>query len=221
MMPQAERSFDLKPRISDSAVRVEILRNGECIFTTDACSDEESALDAARTWLNWYERVSTGADSIYYILAIPVTWAGPPPGSHAYSGLHFKVGRTNNIQRRLQNLRTGTSDELIVHALEPGNSELEQARHKQFQEDRRQGEWFAASPALCRHVLDVWRRHGVLPPEHQHKLLELSERIRAYRAMRRALGAAPDMVNPSLNEPWSGTVFLDLMYRKLTNSAEK
>jgi hypothetical protein len=33
--------------------------------------------------------------------------------------------------------------------------------------------------------------------------------------MRQALGGAPDMVNPSLNERWQGKVFIDLVYTKL------
>lgn len=194
----------------------DVLANGERIFTTDVFPDENVALESARSWLYWRDNVAKGAESIYYILAIPITWPGPA-SQHPYSGLHFKVGRTNDIRRRLQNLRTGTSDELIVHALEPGNAEIEQLRHEQFRRDRRHGEWFAASPELCRHVMSVWQRHRMLPPEHQQKLAALPDRIRIYRSMREALGSAPDMVNPSLSEPWSGSVFLDLVYRKLSD----
>jgi hypothetical protein len=46
-------------------------------------------------------------------------------------------------------------------------------------------------------------------------MLRLPDRIHAYRVARHALGSAPDMVNPSINEPWRGKVFVDLVYSSL------
>lgn len=35
----------------------------------------------------------------------------------------MKIGRSNNVLKRLSNLQTGTFGQLILHALEPGGSE--------------------------------------------------------------------------------------------------
>jgi len=43
----------------------------------------------------------------------------------------------------------------------------------------------------------------------------LMARIHAYQIMRNVLGRPPDMVNPSISEPWHGSVFLDLVYTRL------
>jgi hypothetical protein len=182
------------------------------IYCTDEYPDPNDAVAAAQSWLNWFNNVPLGsADSIYYILAIPETWPGPPPNAHRYSGLHVKIGKAKDVRKRLRNLQTGTSSQLIVHALEPGSHELEQVRHKQFESDRRQGEWFACSPALMQHMFSIWYRNRVLPPEHQTEILMLQDRIDILKGIRGTLGP-PDMINPSLNEEWHGRVFLDLVY---------
>ncbi len=116
--------------------------------------------------------------------------------------------------KRLQNLRTGTSDDLIIDALEPGDALIEVERHRQFASDRRKGEWFAASPVLCRHVFETWKKYRILPPEHQRKVLSFVERSDIYSRLRTS-GFKFDMINPSLNEPWFGSVFVDLVYTSL------
>ncbi|MGO9586864.1 MAG: GIY-YIG nuclease family protein [Limisphaerales bacterium] len=143
-----------------------------------------------------------------------MVWPGPPPRGHRYSGLHFKIGRTTDVLKRLQNLRTGTSDDLIIDALEPGDALIEVERHRQFASDRRKGEWFAASPVLCRHVFETWKKYRILPPEHQRKVLSFVERSDIYSRLRTS-GFKFDMINPSLNEPWFGSVFVDLVYTSL------
>jgi len=35
------------------------------------------------------------------------------------------------------------------------------------------------------------------------------------KSTRKVFGGTPDMINPSLNEPWAGKVFLDLTQSKL------
>lgn len=58
----------------------------------------------------------------------------------------------------------------------------------------------------------------MLPPKHQHKLLEITDRVRAYRQMREIIGGTPDTVPPSLHEDWYGTTFVDLVYSSLAKS---
>lgn len=201
---------------------VDVLMDGEeRQYSTDPHDDRDAAVREAERWIHWYEHVSSGlVESIYYIVAIPDTWAGPRPGAHSLSGLQMKIGRSKNVEKRLGDLQTGAVGQLVIHAMEPGSSERERALHEQFREDRRQGEWFVCSPALQKHAMDTWARHRVLPPEHQHKMLELCQRIEVYRAVRKVLGT-PDMVNPSLNEPWHGKVFLDLVHSSIVRGGKR
>lgn len=123
----------------------------------------------------------------------------------------MKIGRTTDVERRIANLRTGTNDLLIVHALEPGDPETERRRHLQFR-DERHGEWCACSPALTRHMISTWGRNNILSPLHQQEIVRLHERIGIYRPIRDVFRGAPDTMNPSLNEPWRGRVFVDCLY---------
>ncbi|MDX2215540.1 MAG: GIY-YIG nuclease family protein [Oculatellaceae cyanobacterium bins.114] len=191
-------------------------------YSTYKYPTDHQATEDARKWIDWFEKFPSGTvESIYYILAVPETWAGPPSSAHPYFGLQVKIGRTKDVLRRLQNLRTGTSGQLIIHALEPGGASIERMRHKQFESDRRQGEWFACSPMLTKHIFNIWEHYKVLPREHQHLVLELAERIDILRRVRNVVGGAPDMINPSLNEPWFGSVFLDLVHPKWVRDENK
>ncbi|WP_071190948.1 GIY-YIG nuclease family protein [Trichormus sp. NMC-1] len=184
----------------------------EIFYSTQKYTTQEQATEDAHKWMDWFKKCPSGTvESIYYILAVPETWAGPPTGTHPYSGLQVKIGRTKNVLRRLQNLRTGTSGQLIIHALEPGGFEIERIRHKMFESDRRQGEWFACSPALTQHIFAIWSHYKVLPREHQYLVLQLQQRIDILRRVRAVFGGPPDMINPSLNEPWFGKIFIDLV----------
>lgn len=179
-------------------------------FISYTYPNPDVARDKAVSWVEWFCQFPDGkCDCIYYILAVPETWPGPPLGSHHYSGLMVKIGRSNDVLRRFKELRTGTSSELIIHALEPGDASVEAKRHNQFSSERRQGEWFSVSPKLMKHIYEVWTHFRVLPREHQHKVMGLQERISYLRATRSVFQKAPDMINPSLNEPWSGSVLID------------
>jgi hypothetical protein len=192
--------------------------DGSTLYQTDGFIDPKGALESAQLWLDWFNGVPEGrAESIYYILSVPETWPGPAPGAHKYSGLHFKIGRSKDVRTRVNNLQTGTSGDLYLHAMEPGSSQRERDLHQQFKIERRMGEWFSASPALTKHVWETWGRNRVLPPEYQAKMAELMDRIDIYQRIRHLLGRAPDMVNPSINEPWKGRVFVDLVYTRLLN----
>ncbi len=182
----------------------------EPAHVTRPSATEQAARSAARYWIKWASAVELSAvNVVYYILSVPVTWPGPPPMSHAYSGLQFKIGVTNNVRRRVANLKTGSSAELIVHALEPGGTDVERQRHEQFVSDRRYGEWFAASPRLVNHVMDIWGHYRILPPEHMNAVMRHLERTLILRGARHVLGGPPDMINPSLEEPWHGSVLID------------
>lgn len=198
----------------DAGVVAHLRRDDGFIYTTDPYPTGAQAAAVAKTWLDWYNNVGRGqAESVYYIVAVPHGWAGPPEGSHRYSGLLLKIGHTRNVMTRLANLRTGAPADLIIHALEPGSAQLEAQRQAQFGSDRRQGEWFACSPQLTQHIFGTWRRNNALPPEHQIEIILLQHRIDGLIEARKILGGTADMVNPSLTESWAGkTVLVDLAY---------
>jgi hypothetical protein len=205
--------FKVEAKCNDAGEYVGEVSNsdGEIFYSTYKYPTDYQATEDAHQWIDWSSRISSGnVESIYYILCVPENWAGPPKDAHAYSGLNVKIGRTKDVLRRVQNLRTGTPGKLIIHALEPGGVEIERIRHKQFKSDRRQGEWFACSPELHYHILSTWNHYRILPPAHHHLILELMGKIQILRATRKVFGGVPDMINPSLNEPWVGKVFLDL-----------
>ena len=192
---------------------VRLHRDDGFVYETSRFESKEMARDVGRKWLHWYSNVMEGTvESIYYIVSVPDGWPGPQEVAHRYSGLRVKIGRATDVRRRLSDLRTGTPTDLIVHALEPGSSQLERQRHQEFQSDRRQGEWFSCSPSLVTHMWKTWGKNNALPPEHQIEVMRLQERIDTLLGARHFVGDSFDMINPSLDEPWKGKVLVDLAY---------
>jgi hypothetical protein len=60
------------------------------------------------------------------------------------AGAYFKIGRTGNLARRLEGLRTGSPAPLaVVYRLEtPESDGFERWLHRRFAEARVQGEWY-------------------------------------------------------------------------------
>jgi len=190
-------------------------------FTSQHFNNESDAINWSKNWGHWANNVADGTvDSIYYILQVPDTWPGPLGSNNPYHGLFVKIGRSNNVLKRLANLQTGTFGQLIIHALEPGGSSREKELHQLFSSERRQGEWFSCTPKIVQHIFQTWFLNKMLPPEHQKKIIELKYRIRDYSAAREIMGKPFDTINPSLHDEWHGTVFVDLIYSSLAKSCK-
>ncbi|EMG9279231.1 TPA: GIY-YIG nuclease family protein [Enterobacter cloacae] len=195
-----------------------LLDNGEFYFTSHSFDTQKDALKWIDEWLSWANNVSNGREnSIYYILQVPDTWPGSSDKENPYSGLYVKIGRSNNVLKRLSNLQTGTFGQLIIHALEPGGAQKENELHEKFKTERRQGEWFICTRELTRHIFTTWFKYKMLPPEHQIKIMELSKRINTYSYIHNLMGGKPDLLNPSINDPWISEkyVLVDLVYSSL------
>ncbi|HCT9738439.1 TPA: GIY-YIG nuclease family protein [Morganella morganii] len=201
-----------------------LLDSGELYDTSHFFDTREDANSWMEEWQTWANNVSSGKESsIYYILQVPDTWAGSSDENNPYSGLYVKIGRSNNVLKRLSNLQTGTFGQLILHALEPGGSKKENYLHEKFSNERRQGEWFICTKELTKHIFTTWFRNKMLPPEHQIKIMQLADRIGIYSYVHRLMGGKSDLVNPSISEPWKCEkyVFVDLVYSSLAKQVNR
>lgn len=61
------------------------------------------------------------------------------------SGKHFKIGYSDDVPRRLSQLRTGCAEPLELLAVIPGPMRLEKQLHELLCGYRAQGEWFRYS----------------------------------------------------------------------------
>ena len=66
-----------------------------------------------------------------------------------------KIGIARDLGSRLNSLRTGCPDPIVVLATAPGGKNEEAALHERFATHRRRGEWFAAAPELLAYVDSV------------------------------------------------------------------
>lgn len=193
------------------------LDNGDFYFTSHHFQTKNEAVSWANMWCSWANNVANGGvETVYYILQVPDSWPGPPTDTNPYAGLFVKIGRSRNVLERLKNLQTGTYGELIIHALEPGDSKRETKLHKKFAPLRRHGEWFSCSNAMTKHIFNTWYRNKMLPPSHQTEVIKLAHRIRDYKYVKKILGHSPDTINPALDDEWHGITMIDLVYSSLS-----
>jgi len=188
--------------------------NDEVAFSSETYEKPEDAIIEVRKWHKWQNGLPSGTtDSIYYIIEIPETWSGSMSPKNLFFGLRVKIGRTKNIQKRVQNLQTGSSGELVICALEPGGQNRENELHKIFKSERRQGEWFVCTAKLVDHIKAIHLKNKMLPPKHFSKLQNLISRANIYHDLKNYMGKEPDIVNPSLDDDWGAAnyVFMDLV----------
>lgn len=67
-------------------------------------------------------------------------------------GTEIKIGFTNNLAKRLTNLRTGTTEPMTVLLTVPGVPALERHFHEKFAEHHIAREWFRASDELVNFI---------------------------------------------------------------------
>jgi hypothetical protein len=77
-----------------------------------------------------------------------------------------KIGRADDLARRLVGLQTSRPDKLVVLAAAPGTLTDERLLHQRFSAVREKGEWFSPSAELMAYVREVavTRRLDVVPP---------------------------------------------------------
>jgi hypothetical protein len=65
-----------------------------------------------------------------------------------------KIGKTDNLQKRLSQLQTASDSCLVVILTLPGNIEKERELHVRFSDYRLNGEWFTFADEIKRYVND-------------------------------------------------------------------
>lgn len=68
------------------------------------------------------------------------------------SGHAIKIGRAEDIQRRIAHLQIAHPEPLSLLAAIEGNAATERAYHKQFREHKMSGEWFASHPDILAEI---------------------------------------------------------------------
>jgi hypothetical protein len=87
--------------------------------------------------------------SVYYVLAPDL-------------GL-VKIGYAENVRNRFSKIQSDSPARLILAGFEDGDEALEAARHAEFTDLRRRGEWFAAEGALAEHIAGLAPMPGKVP----------------------------------------------------------
>lgn len=66
---------------------------------------------------------------------------------------YVKVGKADDVQKRLSGLQTGSPRKLKLLAAIPGDHEQERAIHQRFSHLRTHGEWFYATPEIVTYAV--------------------------------------------------------------------
>lgn len=95
----------------------------------------------------------------YRLRARDAARAGLPPASQKGCSIYFiqsenggavKIGRAEDLAKRLVGLQTGRPDKLVVIAAAPGTRENESEMHRLLAPWRERGEWFSPSASVMR-----------------------------------------------------------------------
>lgn len=68
------------------------------------------------------------------------------------SDYQIKIGYTNNIRKRLQDLQSGNPRKLEVMAIIEGDCDFERVLHNHFREYKTTGEWFKPSKSILKYI---------------------------------------------------------------------
>ena len=75
-----------------------------------------------------------------------------------------KIGFAFNVRKRFDTLQASHPFPLAVLGFCPGGQRLERRLHKEFGEDRLNGEWFRSSKALYGRISELCRKKSALTP---------------------------------------------------------
>jgi hypothetical protein len=70
-----------------------------------------------------------------------------------HGGDYIKIGKADNVRKRLRGLQTAHSEPLRLLAVAPGSEDEERGYHARFSQLRVRGEWFKPADDLLEEVL--------------------------------------------------------------------
>ena len=99
------------------------------------------------------------------VTVTPFTHKVPPPpplNEHDWCYVYFiqraqrvKIGRTTNVQKRLEALRTASDEPIRLLAAVLAHASLETALQKLFEQSRSAGEWFVLGDEILTYIAEV------------------------------------------------------------------
>ena len=97
-----------------------------------------------------YEDVAAMLDG--YVANTPLTATTPRVDGYVYllgSGAYFKIGRSDDLERRVKEIRVALPDSVsLIHSIQTDDpAGIEAYWHRRFADRRANGEWFKLSPA--------------------------------------------------------------------------
>jgi hypothetical protein len=105
----------------------------------------------------------------------------------------IKIGRADDLAKRLVGLQTSRPDKLVVLAAAQGSLACEKALHHRFSQYREKGEWFSASPELLEMVKDVIARGSMAFADSGHNTRDASQTVTGH--------SVPDRSVPDRSDP--------------------
>ncbi len=114
-----------------------------------------SKLDLLNALKHWCEKNSDFADILLMLPETPIQKTFSTPAKHTEGGVYllqygldFKIGRSDDIERRVKQIGTSLPDRgVLVHEIKTDDPVgIEAYWHRRFADKRRNGEWFRLSP---------------------------------------------------------------------------
>ena len=96
----------------------------------------------------------------------------------------IKIGCTANLDQRIRALSYHAQADLAVLATAPGSFREERRLHRQFDNDRQEGEWFEPTDALLQAVAYVANKGQLPPADEEDREIVMSRRYLAGETLR-------------------------------------
>jgi hypothetical protein len=90
-------------------------------------------------------------------------------------GGSIKIGRSDDLAKRLVGLQTSRPDKLVVLASAPGTLAQESELHAMFAQVREKGEWFSPTPELMAYVKNVAKSGAIVTSRDTSRIVTAHE----------------------------------------------
>lgn len=183
-MPEAEIVIAIEPLIEDGCIQFNeagdlIVANfieAQEVLSTPAARQRDSR-ERRRDMISRGLRPEQRACAIYFI--------------QPENGGSVKIGRAEDVAKRLVQMQTSRPDKLVVVAAAPGTYEDERRLHDAFADSRDRGEWFTPDDGLTALICHV-NETGHIPSDLSRFVTSHSDPIRSVPSLAKPSCAGPD-----------------------------